>query len=45
VLCANQKRPAAAICRDLWDAVQKYSGEVHHQDDFAAVVIKREGLP
>jgi sigma-B regulation protein RsbU (phosphoserine phosphatase) len=32
---------AEAICRQLWEAVKNYSGDLPHQDDFTTVVIKR----
>ena len=32
---------AAEICARLWRAVEAHSGELSHQDDFTAVVVKR----
>lgn len=41
-LVARRQEPAQAICDGLWRAVQAHSGELSHQDDFTALVIKRE---
>jgi serine phosphatase RsbU (regulator of sigma subunit) len=40
-LFAHRKKSAGTICQKLWQAVQSYSGEIQHQDDFTTVVIKR----
>lgn len=37
-----RKVPADEICNRLWEAVKSHSDEHLHQDDFTAVVIKRE---
>ena len=42
ILIAHRHESAATICDQLWQAVKQHSGEVHHQDDFTTVVIKRE---
>ena len=42
ILASNHHQSAQTICETLWQAVQNYSGETHHQDDFTTVVIKRE---
>jgi sigma-B regulation protein RsbU (phosphoserine phosphatase) len=41
ILIANRHETAKDICKRLWSAVQEFSGEVPHQDDFTAVIIKR----
>jgi sigma-B regulation protein RsbU (phosphoserine phosphatase) len=33
---------AKTICEKLWLAVEAFSGEIPHQDDFTVVIIKRE---
>lgn len=38
----NRQESAKTICNKLWQAVENYSGEIPHQDDFTTVVIKRE---
>jgi sigma-B regulation protein RsbU (phosphoserine phosphatase) len=37
-----RKESAGEICNKLWEAVESHSDEHLHQDDFTAVVIKRE---
>ena len=41
ILIAHRNKTAKDICKRLWSAVQEFSGEVPHQDDFTAVIIKR----
>jgi serine phosphatase RsbU (regulator of sigma subunit) len=41
ILVAHRHENANTICQKLWEAVQKHSDEIHHQDDFTTVVIKR----
>ncbi len=41
LLIAHRHESAKTICENLWSAVQQYSGEIPHQDDFTAVIIKR----
>jgi sigma-B regulation protein RsbU (phosphoserine phosphatase) len=41
ILIAHRHETAKDICKRLWSAVQEFSGEVPHQDDFTAVIIKR----
>lgn len=41
VLYAHRHQSAAHICAQLWEAVKTHSGELPHQDDFTAVVVKR----
>jgi sigma-B regulation protein RsbU (phosphoserine phosphatase) len=41
-LAAHRRQSAQAICDQLWRAVQNHSGESSHQDDFTAVIIKRD---
>jgi len=41
VLLSSSREPADAICNNLWSAVQKHTGEIKHQDDFAAIALKR----
>ncbi len=38
---AAQAAPAQDICQQLWLAVQSHSNDLPHQDDFTAVIIKR----
>jgi sigma-B regulation protein RsbU (phosphoserine phosphatase) len=40
-LSANRGESASMICRKLWDAVNRFSGAMPHQDDFVALVVKR----
>jgi serine phosphatase RsbU (regulator of sigma subunit) len=40
-LSANRGDSANMICKKLWDAVNRYSGEMPHQDDFVTLVVKR----
>ncbi len=42
-LIAHRHESAQMICRRLWYAVEYYSGETSHQDDFTTLVIKRSG--
>jgi sigma-B regulation protein RsbU (phosphoserine phosphatase) len=42
ILEVGHQQNAQTICESLWQAVQKHSGETHHQDDFTTVVIKRK---
>jgi len=41
ILVTHRHEKAKAICNKLWMAVQEFSGENLHQDDFTAVIIKR----
>ena len=41
-LLAQRGAGARALCEHLWQAVQAHSQDLPHQDDFTAVVIKRE---
>lgn len=40
-LCAHRRDSARAICGKLREAVEAHSGDVPHQDDFTAVIVKR----
>ena len=42
-LRTHMNESAQAICDNLWQAVGKYSGDIPHQDDFTAIVVKRGG--
>jgi len=42
-LRTHMDKSAQAICENLWMAVGNHSGDIPHQDDFTAVVIKRHG--
>jgi serine phosphatase RsbU (regulator of sigma subunit) len=41
-LCNHREESAADICIKLWEAVERYSGDEANQDDFTAVVVKRQ---
>jgi serine phosphatase RsbU (regulator of sigma subunit) len=41
-LAAHRHEAAQAVCDQLWRAAQNHSGECPHQDDFTAVIIKRD---
>jgi sigma-B regulation protein RsbU (phosphoserine phosphatase) len=41
-LSEHQDRPAQGICEQLWEAIQTHTGSSHLQDDFTALIIKRE---
>jgi serine phosphatase RsbU (regulator of sigma subunit) len=41
ILIAHRHETAKNICKRLWSAVQEFSGEIPHQDDFTTVIIKR----
>ncbi len=41
ILVAHRQEKASVICNHLWMAVQEFSGENLHQDDFTAVIVKR----
>ena len=41
ILISHRHEKAKDICKRLWSAVQEFSGDIPHQDDFTAVVIKR----
>ncbi|MCA9938535.1 MAG: SpoIIE family protein phosphatase [Anaerolineales bacterium] len=45
LLMAHRHENAEAICDRLWLAVQAYSGEAVHQDDFTTVIVKRTETP
>lgn len=40
-LVARRNESAKKICEKLWHAVETHSGDMPHQDDFTAVVVKR----
>jgi serine phosphatase RsbU (regulator of sigma subunit) len=40
-LVSHRKERASTICENLWNAVQKHSGENMHQDDFTTIIVKR----
>ena len=40
-LITHRRESAKAICKKLWEAVDAYSDEMPHQDDFVTVVVKR----
>lgn len=40
-LSGQRHEPAKTICEKLWKAVEVHSGDMPHQDDFTAVVMKR----
>jgi len=42
ILVAHRHERAKTICKNLWSAAQEFSGEILHQDDFTAVIVKRE---
>ena len=42
LLVAQRHESAKTICNSLWTAVQDYSGEIPHQDDFTIVIVKRD---
>ncbi|MCJ7520091.1 MAG: SpoIIE family protein phosphatase [Anaerolineaceae bacterium] len=44
VLLSSHQESANTVCKNLWHAVQNYSSEIQHQDDFASVLIKRQNL-
>jgi len=41
LLVAYRKEKATTICENLWVAVQEFSKEITHQDDFTIVIVKR----
>lgn len=41
-LRAHREEQPEAICQHLWEAVKRHSGDLPHQDDFTAVVVKRK---
>jgi serine phosphatase RsbU (regulator of sigma subunit) len=41
-LVAHRRENAQTICEQLWLAVQTYSGEYLHHDDFTTLIVKRE---
>lgn len=41
ILVTHRHEKASVICNHLWMAVQEFSGENLHQDDFTAVIVKR----
>lgn len=41
VLSLQRQSGAAQICAELWQAIQRYSDSLDHQDDFTTVVVKR----
>jgi serine phosphatase RsbU (regulator of sigma subunit) len=40
-LSSNRHQSAQEICASLWEAVNRHSGDLRHQDDFVTVVVKR----
>ena len=42
LLVTQRHESANTICNNLWTAVQDYSGEIPHQDDFTIVIVKRD---
>jgi serine phosphatase RsbU (regulator of sigma subunit) len=40
-LFTNRDDTAKGICKKLWNAVNAHSGDLPHQDDFVAVIVKR----
>ena len=41
LLITYRHEPAKEICNRLWSAVQEFSGDIPHQDDFTTVIVKR----
>jgi len=41
LLVTFRKEKANMICEKLWTAVQEFSEEIPHQDDFTTVIVKR----
>jgi len=41
LLVAHRHESANSICRNLWAAVQEFSEDIPHQDDFTTVIVKR----
>ena len=41
LLIAHRHERANTICRKLWAAVQEFSEDIPHQDDFTTVIVKR----
>jgi sigma-B regulation protein RsbU (phosphoserine phosphatase) len=41
LLITYRHESAKEICNKLWSAVEAFSGEVPHQDDFTTVIVKR----
>jgi sigma-B regulation protein RsbU (phosphoserine phosphatase) len=41
LLVAHRQESASSICKNLWAAVQEFSEDIPHQDDFTTVVVKR----
>jgi sigma-B regulation protein RsbU (phosphoserine phosphatase) len=41
ILVTHRHEKAKEICNLLWSAVQEFSGENLHQDDFTAVIVKK----
>jgi serine phosphatase RsbU (regulator of sigma subunit) len=42
-LVTHRHENAQTICEKLWHALESHSGENLHQDDFTALIVKREG--
>lgn len=42
ILVTHRHERAKTICKNLWLAVQNHSGSIINQDDFTAVVLKRD---
>ncbi len=41
LLVAYRQEKASTICKNLWAAVEDFSEEIPHQDDFTTVIVKR----
>ena len=41
LLVAHRQESGNSICKKLWAAVQEFSGDIPHQDDFTTVIVKR----
>ena len=41
LLVAHRRESANTICKKLWFAVEQFSEDIPHQDDFTTVVVKR----
>jgi sigma-B regulation protein RsbU (phosphoserine phosphatase) len=40
-LSTHREKSSKMICRKLWEAVKKHSGNLPNQDDFVTVIVKR----
>lgn len=41
LLVAHRQESASSICKNLWVAVEEFSGDIPNQDDFTTVIVKR----